>query len=133
MRALPSTVAIRDEPIIYSKDIRNSSNYFQREDKTVFLKEKRIRKSRYVLFFPMRLRARRPKSFYYNLSEKSLNALKGKMFEPQSDTVRSFEMSSGDWAIWLAWTMTGRKRNSPLSSNTKPFNEKRTGLHISYS
>ncbi|MEM0135923.1 MAG: hypothetical protein QXU18_11995, partial [Thermoplasmatales archaeon] len=35
----------------------------------------------------------RPGSFYYSLSEKekSLNALKGKMFESQSDMVRAVE------------------------------------------
>ncbi len=91
--ALPSTVAIHDELIMESKDIENSRNYFQYEDETVFLKEKRMRGSRYVAFFSPRLRTRRLESFYYNLSEKekSLDTLKGKRFESQSDMTRTVE------------------------------------------
>ncbi|MCL4448025.1 MAG: hypothetical protein M0Z77_09635 [Thermoplasmatales archaeon] len=91
--AIPSSLTIHDEMIRESKDIENSSNYFQYEDETVFLKEKRIRGLRYIVFFSPRLRTRKLESFYYALSEKekNLDALKGKKFQSGKDLVRTVE------------------------------------------
>ncbi|MGC8618880.1 MAG: hypothetical protein ACP5UZ_09175, partial [Thermoplasmata archaeon] len=78
--ALPSTVSMHDELILENKDIENSRNYFQYDDETIFLKEKRMNGLRYVVYFSPRLRTRRIENFYYSLSEmeKNLDVLKGK-------------------------------------------------------
>ena len=91
--ALPSTVAMHDELILELKDIENSRNYFQYDDETIFLKEKRVNGYRYVVFFSPRLRTRRLESLYYTLSEreKNLDVLKGKRFQSQSDMAKTVE------------------------------------------
>ncbi|MGC8618883.1 MAG: hypothetical protein ACP5UZ_09190, partial [Thermoplasmata archaeon] len=53
--ALPSTVSMHDELILENRDIENSRNYFQYDDETIFLKEKRINGYKYIVFFSFRL------------------------------------------------------------------------------
>ncbi|MGC8617758.1 MAG: hypothetical protein ACP5UZ_03320, partial [Thermoplasmata archaeon] len=86
-------VAMHDELILENKDIENSRNFFQYDDETIFLREKRINGYRYVVFFSPRLRTRRLESFYYNLSEmeKNLDVLRGKKFQSQSDMAKTVE------------------------------------------
>ena len=91
--ALPSTVGMHDDLILESKDIENSRNYFQYDEETVFLEEKRIHGTRYVVFFSPRLRTRKLESFYHRLSEREavLKELMRKKFDRHSDMVRSVE------------------------------------------
>ena len=84
---------MHDELILENRDVENSRNYFQYDDETIFLKERRVHGLRYVVFFSPRLRTRRLESFYYNLSEKekNLDVLKGKKFQSQSDMAKTVE------------------------------------------
>jgi len=86
-------VAMHDEIIMENRDMKNSRNYFQYGDETVFLREKRMHGFRYILFFPPYLRTNKLESFYYALSknEKSLDVFKGKSFRSSKDMVKSVE------------------------------------------
>ncbi|MGC8618624.1 MAG: hypothetical protein ACP5UZ_07840 [Thermoplasmata archaeon] len=76
-----------------NKNIENQRNFFQYDDETIFLKEKRVNGYRYIMFFSPRLRKRRIESFYYDLSEmeKNLDVLKRKKFHSQSDMAKTVE------------------------------------------
>ncbi|EQD74545.1 transposase (IS4), partial [mine drainage metagenome] len=91
--ALPSTVGIHDDLILESRDIENSTNYFQYHEETVFMGEKRIHGIRYIVFFSPRLRTRKLESLYHRISEKEdiLNDLMGRKFDSPNDMARTVE------------------------------------------